>query len=170
MVKLGVCMSESKYSVLFLCTGNSARSIISEAVLRRWGKRKFNAYSAGSQPTGKVHPKTIDILKKNNFNTDNFRSKSWDEFSGPNAPEIDFVITVCSNAANESCPVFPGHPFTAHWNLDDPAREFEYEEEQTSAFLKTFMEIEQRIQTLTNLAEEKFNTQSLREHLQNTSD
>ena len=163
-------MSEKKYNVLFLCTGNSARSIMSEALLSRWGKDKFNALSAGSQPKGKVHPKTIEILKKNNFLTDNYTSKSWDDFSGPDAPEIDFVITVCSNAANETCPVFPGNPFTIHWNLDDPAREFESEEEQNHAFLKVFMEIDRRIQFLTMLPEEKLDKMSLNEHFQKTSD
>ena len=163
-------MAEKKYNVLFLCTGNSARSVMSEALLSRWGNNKFNAYSAGSQPKGEVHPKTIETLKKNNFITDHFRSKSWDEFTGPDAPMIDFVITVCSNAANETCPVFPGSPFTAHWNLDDPAREFESEKEQDREFLNIFMELDRRIQTLTNLPDEKLDKMSLQEHLQKTSD
>ena len=163
-------MSNKKYNVLFLCTGNSARSVMSEALLTRWGSNKFNAYSAGSQPKGEVHPKTIEILKKNNFITDGFRSKSWDEFAGDDAPEIDFVITVCSNAANETCPIFPGNPFTAHWNLDDPAREFKSEDEQDREFLKIFMEIDHRIQILTNLPDEKLDKMTLQEHFKKTSD
>ena len=163
-------MSEKKYNVLFLCTGNSARSVMSEALLSRWGNNKFNAYSAGSQPKGEVHPKTIETLKKNNFITDHFRSKSWDEFTGADAVSIDFVITVCSNAANESCPVFSGSPFSAHWNIDDPAREFDSDEEQNREFQKIFMELDHRIQILTNLSNESLDKMTLQEHLKNTSD
>jgi arsenate reductase (thioredoxin) len=163
-------MSDNKFNVLFLCTGNSARSVLSEALLNRWGKEKFIAYSAGSNPKGDVHPKTIDILKKNNFETDSFRSKSWDEFTNPDAPHIDFVITVCSNAANEACPVFPGNPVSAHWNIADPAREFEKEEDQDREFIRVFMELEQRIQLLTNLPQDKLDKMAIHEHLHKTSD
>jgi arsenate reductase len=163
-------MSDTKYNVLFLCTGNSARSVISEALLNRWGSDKFQAYSAGRQPKGEVHPKTIKILEKNNYSTDNFSSKSWDEFTKPDAPEIDFVITVCSNAANETCPVFLGSPFNAHWDIDDPAREFESEQEQDKEFQKVFIELEHRIQALTNLPKEKLNKVSLQTYLEETSD
>lgn len=162
--------ADHQFNVLFLCTGNSVRSVLSEALLNRWGKGKFKAYSAGSKPKGKVHPKTIEILNKNNFITENFRSKSWDEFTGDDAPEIDFIITVCSNAANETCPVIPGSPASAHWNIDDPAREFDTEEQQDREFLKVFMELDQRIQILTNLPYEKLDKMALHEHLQKTSD
>ncbi len=109
------------YNVLFLCTGNSARSILGEAVLNRIGEGRFGAYSAGSQPKGDVHPMTIEALKSFGYPTDDARSKNWNEFTGPNAPEFDFIFTVCDNAAGESCPVWPGKPVTAHWGVEDPA-------------------------------------------------
>ena len=163
-------MDKNKFNVLFLCTGNSARSIMAEALLKRWGANKFNVYSAGSMPKGKVHPKTLEILDKNNFKTENFSSKSWNEFTSENSPEIDFIITVCSNAANETCPVFPGRSISAHWDIDDPAREFETESEQERAFLKAFMELDQRIQIFTNLPIEKLDEMALREHMDKMSD
>ncbi len=112
-------MSERPYNVLFLCTGNSARSILAEAVLNAEGRGKFKAYSAGSFPKGAVHPLALSLLKQVGLPTENLRSKSWDEFAG--GPEMDFVFTVCDNAANEVCPVWPGHPVTAHWGIPDPA-------------------------------------------------
>ncbi len=159
-----------QFNVLFLCTGNSARSILSEALLNRWGKGKFKAYSAGSKPKGEVHPKTLEILRKNSFNTDGFRSKSWDEFTGDDAPEMDFIITVCSNAANETCPIIPGNPASAHWDIADPAREFDNEEEQDKEFLKAFMELDQRIQLLIDLPSEKLDKIALHEHIHKISD
>jgi protein-tyrosine-phosphatase len=159
-----------QFNVLFLCTGNSARSVLSEALLNRWGKGKFKAFSAGSKPKGQVHPKTIEILNKNNFDTEGYRSKSWDEFTSDDAPIIDFIITVCSNAANETCPIIPGNPATAHWDIADPAREFNTEEQQDKEFLKVFLELEQRIQLLTNLPSEKLDKLALHEHLQKSSD
>ncbi len=163
-------MENNKFNVLFLCTGNSARSIMAEALLRRWGNENINAFSAGSKPKGVIHPKTIEMLERNNFNIKGFRSKSWDEFTGPDAPEIDFIITVCSNAANETCPIFPGEPVSVHWNIDDPALELESEDKQGSAFLKAFMELEQRIQIFTNLPIQKLDKMALLEQLKKMPD
>ena len=112
---------ENPYNVLFLCTGNSARSIIAEAVMNRFGAPKFKAYSAGSHPKGEVNPHTITLLKNLNYKTDEYRSKNWEEFATPNSPKLDFVFTVCDNAAGEMCPIWPGQPMSAHWGVPDPA-------------------------------------------------
>jgi arsenate reductase len=114
-------MAERVYNVLFLCTGNTARSIMAEGILRKEGAGRFNAYSAGSQPKGEVNPLAIKTLQVAGYPCDGFRSKSWEEFSGPDAPVMDFVFTVCDSAAGEACPVWPGQPMTAHWGIDDPA-------------------------------------------------
>jgi len=143
---------------------------MAEALLKRWGNEKFIAFSAGSKPKGEIHPKTIEMLEKNNLDNHDFQSKSWDEFTDYDAPEIDFVITVCSNAANETCPVFPGKPLSVHWDIDDPARECGSEEKQDNEFLRVFMELEQRIQKFTNLATEELDMMSLHEYLKKTSD
>ena len=136
------------YNVLFLCTGNSARSILAEAILNREGNGKFRAYSAGSQPAGQVHPYAIDLLKGLNHPTDALRSKDWDEFAAPDAPKLDFVFTVCDKAAAEPCPIWPGQPMSAHWGLPDPASVQGYEEELRAAFRQTRDEILARIEKL----------------------
>lgn len=112
----------SVYNVLFLCTGNSARSILGEALLNHLGQGRFRAYSAGSAPKGEVHPLSLDVLRAAGIATDGLRSKPWDEFAAPSAPKMDFVFTVCDDAAGETCPIWPGHPMTAHWGIEDPAR------------------------------------------------
>ncbi|WP_421762341.1 arsenate reductase ArsC [Devosia sp.] len=113
--------AERVYNVLFLCTGNSARSILGEALLNQLGQGRFHGFSAGSSPKGQIHPMTLETLKKAGIATDGYRSKSWEEFAGPEAPVMDFVFTVCDNAAGETCPIWPGHPMTAHWGIEDPA-------------------------------------------------
>ena len=162
-------MSNNKYNVLFLCTGNSARSIMAEALLSRWGREHFNAFSAGSNPKGRVHPLTLKTLEKSNFNTEGYRSKSWEEFTCDDAPDIDFIITVCSNAAKETCPVIPGEPVSAHWDVEDPAADYETEEEQKHAFYRAFLELDERIQLFTCLPMEKIDKMALHEHLKKIS-
>jgi len=129
---------QNVHNVLFLCTGNSARSIIAEAILNREGRGKFRAYSAGSQPKGAVHPYALDLLRNTNFDVRGFRSKSWSEFSAADAPALDFVFTLCDDAANETCPVWPGQPITAHWGIPDPAAVAGSEVERRLAFADAF--------------------------------
>jgi arsenate reductase (thioredoxin) len=135
------------YNVLFLCTGNSARSIIGEALMTHHGQRRYRGFSAGSHPKGKVHPLALEILRQHQLPTESLRSKSWDEFAAPGAPSMDFVITVCDNAANEVCPVWPGHPARAHWGLEDPAAVEGTDDDKRRAFAKTLQELDARIQT-----------------------
>jgi arsenate reductase (thioredoxin) len=139
------------YNVLFLCTGNSARSILAEAILSREGWGKFNAFSAGSQPKGEVHPHALALLRKLNFDVSRFRSKSWNEFAQAGAPKLDFVFTVCDNAAAESCPLWPGQPMTAHWGIPDPAAATGSEAEIGLAFADTFRMLNNRISIFVNL-------------------
>jgi arsenate reductase (thioredoxin) len=139
------------YNVLFLCTGNSARSILAESMLNSLGGGKFRAYSAGSFPKGQVHPMAADLLKRMNLPTEKLRSKSWDEFAAPEAPPLDFIFTVCDNAAGEVCPVWPGKPMTAHWGIADPAAVEGTHVEKASAFRKAFKELETRIKLLSCL-------------------
>lgn len=140
-----------KYNVLFLCTGNSARSIIAEAIMNRVGTDRFQAYSAGSHPNGIVNPHALSLLKRLDYPTDAFRSKPWDEFSGPGKPPLDFVITVCDNAAGEVCPVWPGQPMTAHWGMPDPAAVEGTDVEVAVAFTETYRMLNNRISAFANL-------------------
>jgi len=134
-----------EHGVLFLCTGNSARSIFGEALLRHWGRGRFRAYSAGSHPKGAVHPMAINVLERNHLPVDGLRSKSWDEFAAAAAPRLDFVFTVCDNAANEVCPVWPGQPMTAHWGVPDPAAVQGTKEQIEKAFRDAFFMLDRRI-------------------------
>ena len=134
-----------KYNVLFLCTGNSARSIMAEAILNHRGAPKFAAFSAGSHPTGRVNPAALRQLELSHLPADGCRSKSWDEFAQPGAPKLDFVFTVCNNAANEVCPVWPGQPMTAHWGIPDPAAVSGTEEQIERAFREAFVALDRRI-------------------------
>ena len=136
---------QKSFNVLFLCTGNSARSIMGEAVLNRAGRGIFRAYSAGSHPKGQVHPYTLDLLRGLNFDVGSLRSKSWSEFSGPGAPKLDFVFTVCDDAAKEVCPLWPGQPMTAHWGIPDPAAVEGTEAERRFAFADAFRMLTNRI-------------------------
>lgn len=142
---------ERTYNVLFLCTGNSARSVIGEAILNRLGKGRFKAFSAGSHPKDRVNPYTIDLLKTLGYATDGFRSKSWDEFAVPGAPKMDFVFTVCDDAAHETCPVWPGQPMSAHWGVPDPAAAEGTEAEKRAAFLEAYRMLNNRISLFVNL-------------------
>lgn len=139
------------YNVLFLCTGNSARSIIAEAILAREGVGKFNAYSAGSNPAGEVHPYARELLRNLNHDVSGFRSKNWDEFGAPGAPHLDFVFTVCDNAAQEVCPIWPGQPMSAHWGLPDPASVEGVEAVKRQAFTETYRMLNNRISIFVNL-------------------
>ena len=153
-------MDKRPFNVLFLCTGNSARSIMAEAILNSLGKDEFKAFSAGSHPTGKVNPFALELLEKNRLRTSGFRSKDWSEFIRPGAPFMHFVFTVCDQAAAEACPVWPGQPMTAHWGVHDPAAIEGTEAEKRKAFLKAYTELYRRIslficlpfETLSNLA------------------
>ena len=144
-------MSARPFKVLFLCTGNSARSIMAEAILNKLGAGKFRAYSAGSQPKGRVNPHTIQLLQSLGYDTSGFRSKSWSEFAKPGAPVLDFVFTVCDNAAGEICPVWPGQPMTAHWGVPDPAVAKGTLEQIERAFRDAYMILERRISLFLSL-------------------
>jgi arsenate reductase (thioredoxin) len=139
-------MAERIYNVLFLCTGNSARSIMAEAILNRAGRSRFKAFSTGSQPKGKINPRALDLLRKFNYDVAALRSKSWAEFAKPGAPDLDFVFTVCDNAAGESCPLWPGQPITAHWGIPDPAAALGSEAEIALAFKDAYRMLNRRIE------------------------
>lgn len=160
-------MIEPVYNVLFLCTGNSARSIIAEAIMNRIGEGRFVAYSAGSHPKGEVHPQSIALLERLNFDTAFARSKSWDEFASPDAPKMDFVFTVCDDAAGETCPVWPGQPMTAHWGVPDPAAVEGSDTEMSLAFSDTFRLLESRVSMFAALPLASIDRLSLRKKLNN---
>ena len=144
-------MSDPMYNVLFLCTGNTARSVLAEGILRKLGEGRFRAYSAGSQPKGMVNPFAVKVLGNYDYPTDGYRSKSWDEFSGPEAPLMDFVFTVCDSAAGETCPFWPGQPMTAHWGIPDPAAVEGTDIEKEAAFVTAFKQMRNRIEVFTAL-------------------
>ena len=153
------------YSVLFLCTGNSARSIMAEAIMNHKGRPNFIAYSAGSYPKGSVHPVALRQLEQVHLPTEGYRSKSWDEFARPEAPCLDFVFTVCDNAANEVCPIWPGQPITAHWGVPDPATVQGSEEEIERAFHNVYLMLERRIALFLCLPFEKLDGLAIKRQL-----
>lgn len=159
-------MTDKTFNVLFLCTGNSARSILAESVLRKIGAGKFNAFSAGSQPKGNVNPMALDVLVGHKFPTEGLRSKSWDEFAGAEAPQLDFIFTVCDNAAGESCPVWPGKPMTAHWGIEDPAAVEGTDAEKRIAFTTALRYMKLRIAAFAALPLESLERISLTAKLQ----
>jgi arsenate reductase len=160
-----VVVTNRAYKVLFLCTGNSARSILAECVLNRLGKGRFRAFSAGSFPKGGVHAYAFELLERQNYPTRHLRSKSWDEFAGPGAEPLDFVFTVCDKAAGEVCPIWPGQPMTAHWGLPDPAAVKGNEAEQRLAFAETLRMLRNRIGAFVNLPIESLDKLSLQNRL-----
>jgi arsenate reductase len=153
------------YHVLFLCTGNSARSILAESLLNHWGKRRFRGFSAGSHPKGAVHPLALDTLRRFRMPTDGLRSKSWDEFARPGAPELQFVFTVCDRAASEVCPIWPGQPMTARWGIEDPAAVDGSDEVKARAFQRAFQELDARIKIFTSLRLELLDRLALQRQL-----
>lgn len=158
-------MSQQTYNVLFLCSGNSARSIMGEVLLNRLGKGRFRAYSAGSHPKGEVHPLALQLFRRMKLSTHGLRSKSWDEFAAPDSPPLDFVFTVCDRAAREVCPVWPGQPMSAHWGMADPAAVEGDEQTRERAFRAAYYELEHRIQIFTQLPLESLNRMSLQRRL-----
>jgi len=158
-------MSDRVYNVLFLCTGNSARSILAEAILSLSGKGRFRSFSAGSHPAGKVNPFAIELLARQGLDVAGLRSKNWDEFAAPGAPHLDFVFTVCDNAAGEVCPVWPGKPMTAHWGIEDPAVVAGSDEDKRRAFSKAFAELNRRISLFTNLPLAKLDAMAIKREL-----
>ena len=159
-------MIDHQYHVLFLCTGNSARSILAEALINHWGKGRFVGYSAGSRPAGRVNPIALELLQHMQLPTGGLRSKSWDEFAAPGAPPLDFVFTVCDNAAGEQCLFWPGQPMTAHWGVEDPAAVEGTDTEKWLAFRKVFRELENRIRIFVNLKISSLDRLSLQNRLQ----
>lgn len=154
-------MSDATFNVLFLCTGNCARSIMAECALNRLGEGRLRAFSAGSHPRGEVHPLARELLRRFGHETAGLRSKSWDEFAAPQAPRLDCVITVCDNAAGEVCPVWPGGPANAHWSIDDPAACAGSDEDKREAFARAYVELERRIRRLARLPIESLNRASI---------
>lgn len=163
----GVFMSSRVLNVLFLCTGNSARSIMAESILNQLGAGRFRAYSAGSHPSGQVNPMAMDLLQRNHYPVKGLRSKNWDEFARPDAPQMDFVITVCDKAAGEVCPLWPGQPMSAHWGVPDPVEQQGTPEEVNRAFTDAFMVLNRRLSLFTVLPIEKLDRLALQRELQN---
>jgi arsenate reductase len=157
--------AQRPYNVLFLCTGNSARSILAESLLNHWGKDRFRGFSAGSFPKGQVHPQALELLKRMNLPSERLRSKSWDEFAAPDAPPLDFIFTVCDNAAGEVCPIWPGKPMTAHWGIPDPAAVEGSDEDKALAFRRALQDLETRIKLFTDLPLASLNPLTLRQKL-----
>lgn len=158
-------MSTTTRNVLFICTGNSARSILAEVILNQLGAGRFRAYSAGSTPAGRVNPKALELLERNRFKIGDLRSKNWDEFAGPDAPHMDFVLTVCDKAAGEVCPVWPGQPMSAHWGVPDPAAVKGTEEQIDRAFQEAFSVLSRRISLFVTLPLEKLDRLALKNEL-----
>jgi len=159
-------MQHDVYNVLFLCTGNSARSVMAEAILNSVGQGRFRAFSAGSHPTGKVNPFALEQLAKAGLSTEGYRSKSWDELAGPRAVAMDFVFTVCSDAAGEICPIWPGHPMTAHWGVDDPAKHSGTSAEKQRVFALAYTQLSHRIRTFVSLPIDKLDRLALKRNLE----
>lgn len=159
-------MTNRIFNVLFLCTGNSARSILAESYLNASGKGRFRAFSAGSFPTGKVNPHALELLEKSHLSTEGLRSKAWDEFARPGAPKMDIIITVCDQAAGEMCPVWPGKPVTAHWGVEDPAGVTGDADAKRAAFLHAFSVLQRRINLLVNLDPEALDRMATDQELQ----
>jgi arsenate reductase len=157
------------YRVLFLCTGNSARSIMAECLLNRWGAGRFQAVSAGSHPTGRVHPVALELLRERGHPTETLRSKSWDELARPGSPPVDFVFTVCDRAAGEACPLWPGTPVTAHWGVEDPAAFTGPPDAQKRLFARIYGELEARIRRFVQLSIEDLDLPTLRRRLDEIS-
>ena len=158
-------MIDQPRHVLILCTGNSARSILGESLVNHWGRGRFIGHSAGSSPRGSVHPIALELLRQMKLPTDGMRSKSWDEFAEPGAPKLDFVFTVCDNAAGEMCPIWPGQPITAHWGVEDPAAVEGSDTAKWLAFRRAFRELENRIKVFTSLPLESLDRARLQERL-----
>jgi protein-tyrosine-phosphatase len=155
-------MTHNTYNILFLCTGNSARSILAEVLMEHWGKGRFRGYSAGSFPKGTVHPMAVDLLERLHLRTTGLRSKSWDEFARPGAPVMDFVFTVCDQAAGEVCPIWPGNPITAHWGVLDPAAVMGSGSQRTQAFRDAYRQLEARIKLFVALPIDKLDRMAIK--------
>ena len=159
-------MSDRVYNVLFLCTGNSARSIMAECALNRWGRGRFRAFSAGSHPTGRVNPMALRLLQSFEYDTSGLRSKSWEEFTAPGAPVLDFVFTVCDSAAAETCPVWPGQPMTAHWSVEDPAAFVGSDDKTYQVFRRVYSYLDNRIKIFVSLPIASLDRMSLQKQLE----
>jgi arsenate reductase len=158
-------MNTRPLNVLFLCTHNSARSVLAEVLLNKMGEGRFSAYSAGSHPSGRINPFALELLERNRLSTSGLRSKSWDEFASPGAPSFDFVFTVCDQAAGELCPIWPGQPMTAHWGIEDPAAVQGTDEEKRKAFFKAYNQLQNRLSIFVSLPLGKLDRLALKSKL-----